>query len=62
MHYVGKCKKVLMSKRILDTFATVLNNFNLLPAVRRQDIPSAVIGERHKEYSHILFILVVGWD
>jgi hypothetical protein len=51
-----------MLKRILDIFVTTLNDFNLLPAVRRQDIPSALIGERHKENSHILFILVVGWN
>ena len=39
----------------------MLLNFNLLPAVRRQAIPSAVICERHHENMRILFILEVGW-
>jgi len=51
-----------MLKRILDIVATMLHNLNLLPAVRRQDTPSAVICERHHENIHILLILEVGWD
>jgi hypothetical protein len=49
-----------MLKGILDIVAIMLYNFNLLPAVRRQDIPSEVICERHHENIHILFILEVG--
>jgi len=49
-----------MLKRILDIVATMLHNFNLLPAVRRQDIPSEIICERHHENIHNLFILEVG--
>jgi len=51
-----------MSKRILDIVAAMLPNFNLLPVVRRQAIPSAVICERYHENIHNLFILEVGWE
>jgi len=51
-----------MLKSVLDIVAAMLHNCNLLPKVRKQAIPSAVICERHHVNIHILFILDVGWD